>query len=235
MRTLVAVLLVLCVIIIISTLMSDKSTLSSIKDATLQSIVEPAKLSSGNNANSSNYTYSMWLYIDDWNYKYGKEKVILSRTDSSLKPSPKISLGAFNNDLTVSIQTYPETSTITSQTNNCTIKNVPIQTWTNVLVSVNGRVLDIYLDGKLVKTCVLPGVVKLAPTAPLYVTPGGGFAGYTSNIQFWNNSSNPQEAWDIYAKGYNGGGLKGLIGLSNKYNVKVAFYKDEREAASLKI
>jgi len=105
MRTLVAVLLVLCVIIIISTLMSDKSTLSSIKDATLQSIVEPAKLSSGNNANSSNYTYSMWLYIDDWNYKYGDKKIIFGRTTSKSsklfgldrnttpEPSKLISLG----------------------------------------------------------------------------------------------------------------------------------------------
>ena len=235
MKILVAVLLVVSLIVLISMLFSDKSKVGTFASATVQSVIQPTSLTTGNNGNSSNYSYSMWIYVDDWNYKYGKEKVILSRTDSTLKPSPVISLGAFKNDLTVSVQTYPDSSSVTSQTNNCLVNNIPIQAWTNILVSVNGRVLDVYLDGKLVKTCVLPGVVKLAPSAPAYITPEGGFAGYTSNIQFWNNSTSPQQAWDIYTKGYTGGGVASLFGLANKYAVKVAFYKNDVEAGSIKI
>ena len=62
--------------------------------------------------------------------------------------------------------------------------------------------MDLYIDGKLVKTCLLPGVACVNNNANIYVTPSGGFAGWTSKLQYFPNSINPQEAWNIYSKGY---------------------------------
>jgi hypothetical protein len=59
------------------------------------------------------------------------------------------------------------------------------------------------VDGKLVKTCLLPGVANVNNNSDVYVTPAGGFDGWTSKFQYYPNSLNPQEVWNIYSKGYN--------------------------------
>ena len=53
--------------------------------------------------------------------------------------------------------------------------NVPLQKWVNLIISLYGRTLDVYIDGKLVRTCVLPGVAQVNPDADILVTPMGGF------------------------------------------------------------
>ena len=81
-----------------------------------------------------------------------------------------------------------------SVTHQCVVKNFPLQKWVNLIVSVYGRTLDIYIDGKLVRTCILPGVAKVNAKANIVVTPNGGFNGWTSNFKYWAHASNPQEA-----------------------------------------
>jgi hypothetical protein len=230
-----AVIVILVIFLIINMLTSKSNKLSSMQDGNLEKIIPASDLSSSTN-NTSNFTYSVWFYIEDWTYRYGQEKVILTRIDSDRNPSPQIALGAFQNNLNVSLQTYPDgsntdTSSV-SQTHNCNIKNVPIQSWVNALISVNGRTLDVYIDGKLVRTCVMPGVARIAANAPVIITPGGGFSGYTAEIKYWPNATNPQEAWNIYRSGYGGSILGNLF---NKYRIKVAFLEDNKEQSSFEI
>lgn len=183
--------------------------------------------------NTSNYTYSVWFFVNDWNYRYGEPKIILGRLDKDKNPSPSITLGAIQNNLNLSVACYPsKKSGGEAQIHNCNIDNVPIQRWVNLLISLNGRTLDVYLDGKLVRTCVLPGIAKVNADAPIYITPSGGFSGWTSNIQYWSDSTNPQQAWNIYKAGY-GGSLMG--NLFNKYRIKVAFLQDNVEQSSFEI
>ena len=97
---------------------------------------------------------------------------------------------------------------------------------------MNGRSLDVYLDGKLVRTCVLPGVAKVDPKADIYLTPNGGFDGFTSKFQFIADSVNPQQAYNIYNEGYGGGGLGGMM---DKYKVKVSYLVDNKEKSSFEL
>ena len=230
-----AVIVILVIFLIINTLTSKSNTLSSMQDGNVEKIIPASDLSSSTN-NTSNFTYSVWFYIEDWTYRYGQEKVILTRIDSDRNPSPQIALGAFQNNLNVSLQTYPDgsntDSSSVSQTHNCNIKNVPIQSWVNALISVNGRTLDVYIDGKLVRTCVMPGVAKIASNAPVIITPRGGFSGYTAKIEYWANATNPQEAWNIYRGGYGGSILGNLF---NKYRIKVSFIEDNKEQSSFEL
>ena len=230
-----AVIVILVIFLIINMLSSKSNKLSSMQDGNVEKIIPASDLSSSTN-NTSNFTYSVWFYIEDWTYRYGQEKVILTRIDSDRNPSPQIALGAFQNNLNVSLQTYPDgsntDSSSVSQTHNCNIKNVPIQSWVNALISVNGRTLDVYIDGKLVRTCVMPGVARIAANAPVIITPGGGFSGYTAEIKYWPNATNPQEAWNIYRSGYGGSILGNLF---NKYRIKVAFLEDNKEQSSFEI
>ena len=83
-----------------------------------------------------------------------------------------------------------------------------MQKWVNLIIALNGRTLDIYIDGKLTKTCVLEGIAKVDKDANILVTPNGGFCGWTSNFQYWDTPTNPQQAYNIYKSGF-GGSLLG--------------------------
>lgn len=220
-------LIVVGVVLILNNMFKNKNKLSGLNDGNVEITLASDKI---DNSTSTNYTYSLWFYVEDWNYKYGQEKILLLRSDDNMKPCPKIALGPFENNLTVSLETFPnaDNSDISdkSQTFNCTIKNVPIQSWVNALISVNGRTLDVYLDGKLVKTCVMPGVAKVSGNSPIVITPNGGFSGYTAKIEYWSKSTNPQEAWNIYRKGHGGSNV------FNKYKIKVSVLEHNKEKAS---
>jgi hypothetical protein len=185
----------------------------------------------GNN-NSTNYCYSIWFYIRDWNYKFNEKKHILSRINNDSNPSPSITLGAIKNDLDIDIAYYSDTTKTDTGIHNCSIGNIPLQKWVNIIVSLNGRAVDIYLDGKLVRTCLLPGVAKVVSGTPVKITPDGGFSGWTSNVQYRANPVNPQEAYEIYKKGYGGSILGDLF---NKYRIKVAFLEDNIETSSIEL
>ena len=51
--------------------------------------------------NSGNYSISTWIYIDDWNYKFGEKKTVLKRENAGKKQNPHIYLDPYNNDITV--------------------------------------------------------------------------------------------------------------------------------------
>ena len=117
--------------------------------------------------------------------------------------------------------------------NNSEIENVPIQRWVNLFFSVYGRTLDIYLDGKLVRTNILPGIANINQSAPTFITPMGGFYGWTSKFQYWPNASDPQQAWNVYKAGYGGNSI--LSSLIGQYQVKVALINNGQETSSLEI
>jgi len=237
---LIIVILVL-IYIVIQYFLSTTSTLTSgIMPGTTQQQISANKLTSNSSrTNASNFTYSIWFYIDDWNYRYNERKVLFGRmggptsstTSGSVSdvggvdPCPLVSFGAIENNLNIALTCAAENAKTTSNTtvHTCTVNNVPIQTWTNLLMSVYGRTMDIYLDGKLVNTCLLPGIAMINTDADVYVTPNGGFSGWTGKLQYFPNATNPQTAWDIYKEGYGGS-------MFASYNVKVSFTKNGVES-----
>ena len=74
-----AVIVILVIFLIINMLTSKSNKLSSMQDGNVEKIIPASDLSSSTN-NTSNFTYSVWFYIEDWTYRYGQEKVILTRT-----------------------------------------------------------------------------------------------------------------------------------------------------------
>jgi len=141
----------------------------------------------------------------------------------SIEPCPSVVLGPVENNLVISLAVYPGQDTAPDDgsdyiVHTCGISNVSIQKWVNLLISVYDRTLDIYIDGKLVRTCLLPGVAKTDPNSPVFITPNGGFSGWTSKFQHWPVATNPQKAWDIYKLGYGGSPLSFL----GDYSVQVS-------------
>jgi len=211
----------------------SSKTLTTLQEGNVKQVIHGNTLP-GNKGTSSNYTYSMWVYVDDWNYRYGEEKVLLSSKDSDGNPIPSIVLGAMENNVTVSVTCYPVEKGGQDVVHDCVLRNIPLQKWVNILISLNGRTLDVYMDGKLVRTCLLPGIAKVQKSSNIEVTPNGGFKGWTSNIQYWADSTNPQQAYNIYREGYSGSGFL-LSNIINKYRLKISFLEDNKVQGSFEL
>lgn len=261
--TIIAVIVGIIILYLIMSWWFDSSTyLSGLRDAKKAKKIHADKLGDGS-GHSSNFSYSIWFYINDWNYLFGQKKTIFTR-GAHQGNGPRVSLGAYENNLLVELPVYnhdkngaqssiggsaPQPSNCdgadcsdqqrpshpssdNSPMHKCNVPNVPIQRWVNLIISVYGRSLDVYIDGKLVRTCVLPNTAMVNPKAGVMLTPNGGFDGWTSNFQYFIDATNPQEAWNIYQSGY-GGSLLG--DLFNRYIIRVEFLKDGRPEGSFEI
>ena len=228
----------------------DPYTLQSLQSAQTASTINASSLATnGSNVPPSNFAYSIWFYVNDWNYRYGEPKVIFGRMGAKsspgsgsidgingLDPCPAVVLGAVENNVSVSLGCYPgldqEPTTPGGNTviHTCTLANVPIQRWVNLVVSVYGRTMDLYIDGKLTRTCLLPGVASVNNNSNIYVTPAGGFSGWTSKLQYYPNSLNPQEVWNIYTQGYSN-----WSSMFNTYQVQISLVENGTTQSSVTI
>jgi hypothetical protein len=246
----ITIVVVVLIFMLLSYIFSDPYTLQSIQDGKTASTIEATSLATtGGSVASSNFAYSIWFYINNWNYRYGESKVIFGRMGGAsgegtgsisgingLDPCPAVVLGAVENDISISLGCYPgadqQPTTPGGNTvvHTCTVSNVPIQKWVNLVLSVYGRSIDIYIDGKLVRTCLLPGVASVNKNSNIYVTPAGGFEGWTSKFQYYPNSINPQQAWNIYNQGYSS-----LASMLNSYQVQIALIQNGTTQSSVTI
>lgn len=270
---LMMVLIFILLYIVVRYVMKSSAILTSLTSGTTQQTVSAASLDAALGTTSTNFTYSIWFYLDDWNYQYGSEKILFARqssaegtaaTSTSLGsggeidkgaissiikfPCPAVAFDATQNNIVVAVtcqgtDTIPAvaatatTAAVAARPSNpivynCTVTNFPIQSWVNLLVSVYGLSLDIYLNGKLVKTCVLPNIPIIDSTQPVQITPNNGFSGWTSTFQYFSNATNPQDAWNIYQEGY---GASWFSNLVNQYSIKLALMAGGNETSSISI
>lgn len=177
----------------------------------------------------------------------------------SVNPPPQVSSGASSSNETSSNSTdEPQSTCVTgdqastssafepgpspgSENFICTLKNINLQKWVNLIVVLNNRTLDLYLNGKLARTCLLPGVPRINNEANIEITPGNnksdldqdaGFSGYTSNVRFFPYDMTPEDAFNVYKQGF-GGSLFGS--LLNRYHITFTFYKDDQETAQINV
>jgi len=246
----IVIVVVVLILMLLSYIFSDPYTLQNIQDGKTTSTISASTLATnGSDVPSSNFAYSVWFYINDWNYRYGEPKVIFGRMGgksgseggsvpgvSGVDPCPAVVLGAVENNISVSLGCYPSadqqptTPGGNTVVHTCSVANVPIQKWVNLIISVYGRTMDLYIDGKLVRTCLLPGVASINNNSNIYVTPAGGFDGWTSKLQYYPNSLNPQEAWNIYTRGYSS-----WLSSLNTYQVQVSLIENGNTQSSITI
>jgi hypothetical protein len=155
------------------------------------------------------YGMQFWMFIQDWDYKFGKDKEVLIRTDPSNHSTmnPRISLHPTDNSLNVTVSIYPAGTSATNTSTNgdtftCSVENVPLQTWFAVSVTVFQRNVDIFINGNLVKSCVLPGVPKAA-VGDVIAGANGGFSGFLCNVHSYKSMITPSDARNFYSAGTN--------------------------------
>jgi len=224
---------------------ASKKALVGMHDATVQTTVSAGSMPPGT---SSNYTFSIWVYVSDWNYGIGKFKPVFVRGKSGGPPVPVCPMVKFDknvNNLIIDHIYGPVKGTDENANfglQEITLENIPLQKWTNIIMSLNNRAMDLYLDGKLVKTTYFKGVPAVLSDADLTLTPSmsgtksgdytNGFKGYTAKFLYYSRSINPREAYTIYKEGFGGNWLSDLF---NKYKIKIAFMKGAEEVNSFEI
>jgi hypothetical protein len=246
----ITIVVIVLIVMLVRYMIMDPYTLQNIQSAETSSRIKASSLATnGSTTPSSNFAYSIWFYVNDWNYRYGEPKVIFGRMGSQSKqssgqlqgvngmdPCPAVVLGPIENNISVSLACYPginqapTTPGGNTVIKTCSVDNVPIQKWVNLTLSVYGRTMDIYIDGKLVRTCLLPGVASINNNADVFVTPSGGFDGWTAKFQYYPSPLNPQQAWNIYAQGYSN-----WLSMFSTYQIKVSLEENGNVTKSVTI
>ena len=202
-------------------------------DASSSTSIPEGKAPPQSGPDGGNYGIQFWMFIKDWDYKFGQNKPVIVRGDKGVY-NPNIYLHATENTLCVDISIFPpqgdggaapagSSGSSTGDSFTCTVPNVPLQKWTCVSMSLSGRNLDIYLDGLLVRSCLLPGVPKPA-VGSLEIMPGGGFSGSVIDLFHFSRALVPADAQAFCAKGtagtqYNALPSKSLFGYTVKLGV----------------
>ncbi len=228
------------------------------------------------------FAISSWIFIDDWNYKYGEEKIILKKEMPSTSGDmnlPYIGLDAYKNDLIIKMNVFggantdptsfqtllkkeleestsftdspdnydtfgcsgeqiyvqdsagsttnTDVSCISTSLEDIVVENINMQKWVNIITTVNNRSIDVYINGKLVKTKTFNNVIDTAAFnhGGISITPNGGFGGFVSKIQYYPYYITPEKAWSIYKGGF-GDAFESTL---NKYNMSMSFYRDSVE------
>jgi hypothetical protein len=83
----------------------------------------------------------------------------------------------------------------------CDLVELPIQRWVHIGVVLWNRTTDIYLNGKLVRSCILKGIPKIPNKENLYVASDGGFDGSMAQLRYFNRALNATEMYKLYSKG----------------------------------
>jgi len=217
---------------------NDLHNIITLKDASIREEVDAKTI-----PNSANFSYSLWVFIKQYNYNYGQNKYILFRplqeTSSSNDCYYSMYFDKYQSDLMFKMKEANNTNTYA----HCKLEDIPMQKWTHILVSYRNRAIDMYVDGKLSKTCTMNKNYDV-PTEPrkLMVCPSNsdvndgsstenGFKGFLGTVRHYSRSIQPREAYAIYKEGYSGGNW--LSDMFNKYKLKIAFMEDQKELNSI--
>jgi hypothetical protein len=84
----------------------------------------------------------------------------------------------------------------------CDLPEIDLQRWVNITVAVNGRTVDVYLDGKLSRSCVLPSFFKVdAGGYSANLLAYGGFGGQIATTTMYDSALNPEQVYKNYMAG----------------------------------
>lgn len=267
------------------------------RDTTQPFMILPAKIPMS--TYGMEYSYSFWLNIDNWNYRYGKVKHVLHKGPQNIKVcNPGVFLHPTKNQLIIRVDT-PESSNIykvakdaqpdMTNTRNkklanganlydireadckrectankdcntfsldkisnqctffsnvadlgdkttgvkgdieqkedmntyvkvkdmnplnyddyeldslqpCDIVDLPLQRWNHIAIVLWNRSLDVYLNGKLARSCTLRNVPVLND-GPLWLTLNDGFKGDMASVKYYNSAINAKKVYALYEKG----------------------------------
>jgi len=167
---------------------------------------------------STRYAYGIWVYVNSWDSTM--EKVIIQRAGF------RVALESMSPTLKIDIPMSDNTSRSVIATTN-----FPLQKWTYVAVSVDNDVIDVYLDGKLVRSerAFKENVMVAQPPGKSAGINSGVFDAHIARFKRWPHPLNPQQVFNEYMRG------SGQEPLITYYGVDVSLLRDQVEQARVSL
>jgi len=139
------------------------------------------------------FTWSVWIFVDDFTYKQAEYKHVFHKGDLHPSPpggddaglstpnnAPGLYITPHTNGLLVIMNTFSEIK------EEVEIQDLPLNKWVNVIIRVsNQRQLDVYINGVLTERKVLSDVAR-QNYGDVYVAANGGFDGYIDSLRYFN-------------------------------------------------
>jgi hypothetical protein len=169
---------------------------------------------------SAQFTYAAWVYVNSWGNSITKKLITTGGT-----PNFKLYLDTSSPTLKADFKgsANPETVIL--------MQNFPIQKWCYVIVSVDNKIMDFYLDGKLVLSKQLSETPTTSSSDSIVIGDSSGLPDiYMAKISRWPNVIDPQTAWDTYMAG-NGQSNS----LNPQYNVKLSVLNNNIETKNFSL
>lgn len=163
---------------------------------------------SDNETKGIEFTYSVWMFIDDLVYQQGQFKHVFHKGNDDINFS-KAPIGMNQPNNGPGLYIAPNTNALVVVMNTFNniqeeiiIDDIPINKWVCVQIMVNNHQLDVYINGKLAKRLIMKGVPK-QNYGDVYVAMNGGFSGYLSELRYFNYSLGTAEIQRIVDSGPN--------------------------------
>jgi hypothetical protein len=171
------------------------------------------------------YTISAWIYVNDFAYRRGYNKDIFTlgnHTDANGTVTLGVYLDGTENTLhvrtsyvsngavssgTMKLSEYnalfatPNQISSLSNIPDCMVSPIEFQRWVHVAVAMNGKTTDVYVDGKLARSCVLPSIYRTDGAYSLTVANHMGFGGFISGVAAYDYAINPEQVYRTYMAG----------------------------------
>jgi hypothetical protein len=180
-------------------------------------------------------TLSYWMYVSDWDVRAGRMKHVLNVKGSGASYNSIVcALYPLENKLMIRVRTaatstpvgsgfteYTDVSALNSlMTQNtglkdfmntanypvCDLPEFDLQRWVHVCLVINGRICDVYLDGKLSRSCMLDNVIQFPKTIgsqgiSVDCNQHQGFGGALSKVQLMSYAITPDRVYSLYQAG----------------------------------
>jgi hypothetical protein len=174
------------------------------------------------------YTLSFWMYISNWDYRSGLAKSVIQLVNKNTPNYSLLTTILYPNEAKMMVRVHTAGTveggvdyTMSSNAAQllsgaggismgptptmpmCDIQDLDLQRWVNVTICVNGRIVDVYYDGKLNRSCVLKDIPSVPENGTQAVVwgAGGGFGGKLSGIMFYGYALTPDKIYSIYQAG----------------------------------
>lgn len=164
---------------------------------------------SKNQADGLVFTWSVWILIDDLQYKKNEYKHIFHKGNDNVNTtSPPIGMVHPNNAPGLYIDPNTNDLIVVMNTFNnimeeVRVEDIPINKWINVIIRVDDQnKLDVYINGRLAKRHVLSSVPK-QNYGNVYVAMNGGFSGYISDLKYFSKALGTRQIQNIADNGPN--------------------------------
>jgi len=152
------------------------------------------------------FTWSIWMFIDEITYQAGVYKHVFSKGDAPttttkdgiivLNNAPGLYIAPNTNALHIIMNTYNNVNETVD------IPDIPLNKWMNVMIRCKNTTLDIYINGVITQSVILNGVPK-QNYGDVWLCANGGFAGYVSNLWYFNYALSTSEIAAIARRGPN--------------------------------